>query len=241
MFKLIWVKIKIYIGFLFLIFTIGCDGKVISSGDKNDEVINKFCLTPEPNVSLDINKYLPFESSMESPIEKNLGVNVIDFYNKIQKSTSLNNMDVYENQGYIDIVDDNYDVVGKILIISAGTYVKYINFEVRSDPQIFKGKLIKSALIDVISAVSDTDSELIYDKVLSNLINNIKDGKFNPRTGIYSGSFDENEVVYEVSTINKKFIAAKVASGEIRDIDCKTKKYNEYKDLELSLFSIFKH
>jgi len=121
------------------------------------------------------------------------------------------------------------------------TYVKYINFEVRSDPQIFKGKLIKSALIDVISAVSDTDSELIYDKVLSNLINNIKDGKFNPRTGIYSGSFDENEVVYEVSTINKKFIAAKVASGEIRDIDCKTKKYNEYKDLELSLFSIFKH
>ncbi|KQW99095.1 hypothetical protein ASC84_20180 [Acinetobacter sp. Root1280] len=238
---MIWVKIKIYIGFLFLIFTIGCDGKVISSGDKNDEVINKFCLTPEPNVSLDINKYLPFESSMESPIEKNLGVNVIDFYNKIQKSTSLNNMDVYENQGYIDIVDDNYDVVGKILIISAGTYVKYINFEVRSDPQIFKGKLIKSALIDVISAVSDTDSELIYDKVLSNLINNIKDGKFNPRTGIYSGSFDENEVVYEVSTINKKFIAAKVASGEIRDIDCKTKKYNEYKDLELSLFSIFKH
>ncbi|MFW2043123.1 hypothetical protein ACG94V_14940 [Acinetobacter sp. ULE_I001] len=235
------MKIKIYIGFLFLIFTIGCDGKVISSGDKNDEVINKFCLTPEPNVSLDINKYLPFESSMESPIEKNLGVNVIDFYDKIQKSTSLNNMDVYENQGYIDIVDDNYDVVGKILIISAGTYVKYINFEVRSDPQIFKGKLIKSALIDVISAVSDTDSELIYDKVLSNLINNIKDGKFNPRTGIYSGSFDENEVVYEVSTINKKFIAAKVASGEIRDIDCKTKKYNEYKDLELSLFSIFKH
>ena len=241
MFKLIWVKIKIYIGFLFLIFTIGCDGKVISSGDKNDEVINKFCLTPEPNVSLDINKYLPFESSMESPIEKNLGVKVSDFYNKIQKSTSLNNMNVYENQGYIDIVDDNYDVVGKILIISAGTYVKYINFEVRSDPQIFKGKLIKSALIDVISAVSDTDSELIYDKALSNLINNIKDGKFNPRTGIYSGSFDENEVVYEVSTINKKFIAAKVASGEIRDNDCKAKKYNEHKELELSLFSIFKH
>lgn len=241
MFKLIWVKIKIYIGFLFLISTIVCDGKVISSGDKNDEVINKFCLTPEPNVSLDINKYLPFESSMESPIEKNLGIKVSDFYNKIQKSTSLNNMNVYENQGYIDIVDDNYDVVGKILIISAGTYVKYINFEVRSDPQIFKGKLIKSALIDVISAVSDTDSELIYDKVLSNLINNIKDGKFNPRTGIYSGSFDENEVVYEISTINRKFIAAKVASGEIRDIDCKTKKYNEYKGLELSLFSIFKY
>jgi len=232
---------KIYIGFLFLIFAVGCDGKVISSGDKNDEVINKFCLTPEPNVSLDINKYLPFESSMESPIEKNLGIKVSDFYNKIQKSTSLNNMNVYENQGYIDIVDDNYDVVGKILIISAGTYVKYINFEVRSDPQIFKGKLIKSALIDVISAVSDTNSELIYDKVLSNLINNIKDGKFDPRTGIYSGSFEENEVVYEISTINKKFIAAKVASGEIRDIDCKTKKYNKYKDLELSLFSIFKH
>jgi hypothetical protein len=147
-------------------------------------------------------------------------------------------MNVYENQGYIDIIDDNYDVVGKILIISAGTYVKYINFEVRSDPQIFKGKLIKSALIDVISAVSNTDSKLIYDKALSNLINNIKDGKFNPRTGIYSGSFDENEVVYEISTINKKIIAAKVASGEIRDIDCKAKKYNE---LELSLFSIFKH
>lgn len=226
---------------LILFFIVGCDENLIYSRSKSDEVINKFCLTPEPNVSLDINKYLPFESSMESPIEKNLGIKVSDFYNKIQKSTSLNNMNVYENQGYIDIVDDNYDVVGKILIISAGTYVKYINFEVRSDPQIFKGKLIKSALIDVISAVSDTDSELIYDKVLSNLINNIKDGKFNPRTGIYSGSFDENEVVYEVSTINKKFIAAKVASGEIRDIDCKTKKYNEYKDLELSLFSIFKH
>lgn len=226
---------------LILFFIVGCDENLIYSRSKSDEVINKFCLTPEPNVSLDINKYLPFESSMESPIEKNLGIKVSEFYNKIQKSTSLNNMNVYENQGYIDIVDDNYDVVGKILIISAGTYVKYINFEVRSDPQIFKGKLIKSALIDVISAVSDTDSELIYDKVLSNLINNIKDGKFNPRTGIYSGSFDENEVVYEVSTINKKFIAAKVASGEIRDIDCKTKKYNEYKDLELSLFSIFKH
>ena len=230
-----------YIVFLIFTFIIGCDGKLISSGNKSDEVINKFCLTPEPNVSLDINKYLPFESSMESPIEKNLGIKVSDFYNKIQKSTSFNNMNVYENQGYIDIVDDNYDVVGKILIISAGTYVKYINFEVRSDPQIFKGKLIKSALIDVISAVSDTDSELIYDKVLSNLINNIKDGKFNPRTGIYSGSFDENKFIYEISTINKKFIAAKVASGEIRDIDCKTKKYNEYKDLELSLFSIFKH
>ena len=230
-----------YIVFLIFTFIVGCDGKLISSGNKSDEVINKFCLTPEPNVSLDINKYLPFESSMESPIEKNLGIKVSDFYNKIQKSTSLNNMNVYENQGYIDIVDDNYDVVGKILIISAGTYVKYINFEVRSDPQIFKGKLIKSALIDVISAVSDTDYELIYDKVLSNLIKNIKDGKFNPRTGIYSGSFEENEVVYEISTINKKFIAAKVASGEIRDIDCKTKKYNEYKDLELSLFSIFKH
>lgn len=230
-----------YIVFLIFTFIVGCDGKLISSGNKSDEVINKFCLTPEPNVSLDINKYLPFESSMESPIEKNLGIKVSDFYNRIQKSTSLNNMNVYENQGYIDIVDDNYDVVGKILIISAGTYVKYINFEVRSDPQIFKRKLIKSALIDVISAVSDTDSELIYDKVLSNLINNIKDSKFNPRTGIYSGSFDENEVVYEVFTINKKFIAAKVAGGEIRDIDCKTKKYNEYKDLELSLFSIFKH
>ena len=230
-----------YIVFLIFTFIVGCDGKLISSGNKSDEVINKFCLTPEPNVSLDINKYLPFESSIESPIEKNLGIKVSDFYNKIQKSTSLNNMNVYENQGYIDIVDDNYDVVGKILIISAGTYVKYINFEVRSDPQIFKGKLIKSALIDVISAVSDTDYELIYDKVLSNLIKNIKDGKFNPRTGIYSGSFEENEVVYEISTINKKFIAAKVASGEIRDIDCKTKKYNEYKDLELSLFSIFKH
>ena len=230
-----------YIVFLIFTFIVGCDEKLIYSRSKSDEVINKFCLTPEPNVSLDINKYLPFESSIESPIEKNLGIKVSDFYNKIQKSTSLNNMNVYENQGYIDIVDDNYDVVGKILIISAGTYVKYINFEVRSDPQIFKGKLIKSALIDVISAVSDTDSELIYDKVLSNLINNIKDGKFNPRTGIYSGSFEENEVVYEISTINKKFIAAKVASGEIRDIDCKTKKYNEYKDLELSLFSIFKH
>ena len=226
---------------LILFFIVGCDENLIYSRSKSVEVINKFCLTPEPNVSLDINKYLPFESSMESPIEKNLGIKVSEFYNKIQKSTSLNNMNVYENQGYIDIVDDNYDVVGKILIISAGTYVKYINFEVRSDPQIFKGKLIKSALIDVISAVSDTDSELIYDKALSNLINNIKDGKFNPRTGIYSGSFDENEVVYEVSTINKKFIAAKVASGEIKDIDCKTKKYNEYKDLELSLFSIFKH
>jgi len=226
---------------LILFFIVGCDGKLISSGNKSDEVINKFCLTPEPNVSLDINKYLPFKSSMESPIEKNLGIKVSDFYNKIQKSNFLNNMNVYENQGHIDIVDDNYDVVGKILIISAGNYVKYINFEVRSDPQIFKGKLIKSALIDVISAVSDTDSELIYDKALSNLINNIKDGKFNPRTGIYSGSFDENEVVYEVSTINRKFIAAKVASGEIRDIDCKTKKYNEYKDLELSLFSIFKY
>lgn len=226
---------------LILFFIVGCDENLIYSRSKSDEVINKFCLTPEPNVSLDINKYLPFESSMESPIEKNLGIKVSDFYNKIQKSTSLNNMNVYENQGYIDIVDDNYDVVGKILIISAGTYVKYINFEVRSDPQIFKGKLIKSALIDVISAVSDTDSELIYDEVLSNLINNIKDGKINPRTGIYSGSFDENEVIYEISSINKKFIAAKVASGEIRDIDCKTKKYNEYKDLELSLFSIFKH
>lgn len=230
-----------YIVFLIFTFIVGCDEKLIYSRSKSDEVINKFCLTPEPNVSLDINKYLPFESSIESPIEKNLGIKVSDFYNKIQKSTSLNNMNVYENQGYIDIVDDNYDVVGKILIISAGTYVKYINFEVRSDPQIFKGKLIKSALIDVISAVSDTDYELIYDKVLSNLIKNIKDGKFNPRTGIYSGSFEENEVVYEISTINKKFIAAKVASGEIRDIDCKTKKYNEYKDLELSLFSIFKH
>lgn len=226
---------------LILFFIVGCDENLIYSRSKSDEVINKFCLTPEPNVSLDINKYLPFESSMESPIEKNLGIKVSDFYNKIQKSTSLNNMNVYENQGYIDIIDDNYDVVGKILIISAGTYVKYINFEVRSDPQIFKGKLIKSALIDVISAVSDTDSELIYDEVLSNLINNIKDGKINPRTGIYSGSFDENEVIYEISSINKKFIAAKVASVEIRDIDCKTKKYNEYKDLELSLFSIFKH
>lgn len=226
---------------LILFFIVGCDENLIYSHSKNDEVINKFCLTPEPNVSLDINKYLPFESSMESPIEKNLGIKVSDFYNKIQKSTSLNNMNVYENQGYIDIVDDNYDVVGKILIISAGTYVKYINFEVRSDPQIFKGKLIKSALIDVISAVSDIDSELIYDKALSNLINNIKDGKFNPRTGIYSGSFEENKFVYEISTINKKFIAAKVASGEVKDIDCKTKKYNEYKDLELSLFSIFKH
>ncbi|MCG7219399.1 hypothetical protein [Acinetobacter sp. AG3] len=240
---MIFIKInyKKYHLALILFFIVGCDENLIYSRSKTDEAINKFCLTPEPNVSLDINKYLPFESSMESPIEKNLGIKVSDFYNKIQKSTSLNNMNVYENQGYIDIVDDNYDVVGKILIISAGTYVKYINFEVRSDPQIFKGKLIKSALIDVISAVSDTDSELIYDKVLSNLINNIKDGKFNPRTGIYSGSFDENEVVYEVSTINKKFIAAKVASGEIKDIDCKTKKYNEYKDLELSLFSIFKH
>jgi len=226
---------------LILFFIVGCDENLIYSRSKSDEVINKFCLTPEPNISLDINKYLPFESSMESPIEKNLGIKVSDFYNKIQKSTSLNNMNVYENQSYIDIVDDNYDVVGKILIISAGTYVKYINFEVGSDPQIFKGKLIKSALIDVISAVSDTDSELIYDKALSNLINNIKDGKFNPRTGIYSGSFDENEVIYEISTINKKFIAAKVASGEIRYIDCKTKKHNEYKDLELSLFSIFKH
>lgn len=226
---------------LILFFIVGCDENLIYSRSKSDEAINKFCLTPEPNVSSDINKYLPFESSMESPIEKNLGVKVSDFYNKIQKSTSLNNMNVYENQGYIDIVDDNYDVVGKILIISADTYVKYINFEVRSDPQIFKGKLIKSALIDVISAVSDTDSELIYDKALSNLINNIKDGKFNPRTGIYSGSFEENEVVYEISTINKKFISAKVANGKIRDIDCKAKKYNEYKDLELSLFSIFKH
>lgn len=212
---MIFIKInyKKYHLALILFFIVGCDENLIYSRSKTDEAINKFCLTPEPNVSLDINKYLPFESSMESPIEKNLGIKVSDFYNKIQKSTSLNNMNVYENQGYIDIVDDNYDVVGKILIISAGTYVKYINFEVRSDPQIFKGKLIKSALIDVISAVSDTDSELIYDKVLSNLINNIKDGKFNPRTGIYSGSFDENEVVYEVSTINKKFIAAKVASG----------------------------
>ena len=226
---------------LILFFIVGCDENLIYSRSKSDEVINKFCLNPEPNISFDINKYLPFESSMESPIEKNLGIKVSEFYNKIQKSTSLNNMNVYENQGYIDIVDDNYDVVGKILIISAGTYVKYINFEVRSDPQIFKGKLIKSALIDVISAVSNTDSKLIYDKALSNLINNIKDGKFNPRTGIYSGSFDENEVVYEISTINKKIIAAKVASGEIRDIDCKAKKYNEYKELELSLFSIFKH
>jgi len=230
-----------YIVFLIFTFIIGCDGKQISSGNKSDKVINKFCLTPEPNVSLDVNKYLPFKSSMESPIEKNLGIKVSDFYNKIQKSNFLNNMNVYENQGHIDIVDDNYDVVGKILIISAGNYVKYINFEVRSDPQIFKGKLIKSALIDVISAVSDTDSELIYDKALSNLINNIKDGKFNPRTGIYSGSFEKNVVVYEISTINKKFIAAKVANGKIRDIDCKAKKYNEYKDLELSLFSIFKH
>ncbi len=65
-----------YIVFLIFTYIVGCDGKLISSGNKSDEVINKFCLTPEPNVSLDINKYLPFESSMESPIEKNLGVKV---------------------------------------------------------------------------------------------------------------------------------------------------------------------
>ncbi len=49
-------------------------------------------------------------------------------------------MNIYENQGYIDIIDDNYDSIGRIIIIPDGKYVKYINLEVRSAPDIFKKK-----------------------------------------------------------------------------------------------------
>ena len=45
-----------YIVFLIFTFIVGCDEKLIYSRSKSDEVINKFCLTPEPNVSLDINR-----------------------------------------------------------------------------------------------------------------------------------------------------------------------------------------
>ncbi len=74
---------KIYLG-LVLAFTVGCDGKVITNNSKGIDLINKFCLNKEPNVNLDINKYLPSESSMENPIKKNLGISVVNFLIKFK-------------------------------------------------------------------------------------------------------------------------------------------------------------
>ncbi|MBJ8551264.1 hypothetical protein [Acinetobacter bereziniae] len=231
---------KIYLG-LVLAFTVGCDGKVITNNSKDIDLINKFCLNKEPNVNLDINKYLPSESSMENPIKKNLGISVVNFFDKIQNGKKLDNMNIYENQGYIDIIDDNYDSIGRIIIIPDGEYVKYINLEVRSAPDIFKKEILKKTIVGVINVLNNHgDSEIAYNKMLGNLLVNMKNGVFNLKNGIYSGSFKDNEIVYEISTINKKFIASKVASGEIKDVNCKTRKYHNYSDIELSIFSIYR-
>ncbi|KAF5272949.1 hypothetical protein FQR65_LT17286 [Abscondita terminalis] len=161
---------KIYLG-LVLAFTVGCDGKVITNNSKDIDLINKFCLNKEPNVNLDINKYLPSESSMENPIKKNLGISVVNFFDKIQNGKTLDNMNIYENQGYIDIIDDNYDSIGRIIIIPDGEYVKYINLEVRSAPDIFKKEILKKTIVDVINVLNNHgDSEIAYNKMLGDLL-----------------------------------------------------------------------
>ncbi|WP_252509499.1 hypothetical protein [Acinetobacter bereziniae] len=170
---------KIYLG-LVLAFTVGCDGKVITNNSKDIDLINKFCLNKEPNVNLDINKYLPSESSMENPIKKNLGISVVNFFDKIQNGKTLDNMNIYENQGYIDIIDDNYDSIGRIIIIPDGEYVKYINLEVRSAPDIFKKEILKKTIVGVINVLNNHgDSEIAYNKMLGDLLVNMKNGVFN--------------------------------------------------------------
>lgn len=200
---------KIYLG-LILAFTVSCDGELITNNSKDIDLINNFCLNKEPNVNLDINKYLPSESSMENPIKKNLGISVVNFFDKIQTEKALDNLNIYENQGYIDIVDENYDSIARIIIIPDGKYVKYINLEVRSAPDIFKKEILKKTIVDVINILNNHgDSEIAYNKMLEDLLVNMKNGVFNLKNGIYSGSFKDNEIVYEILTINKKFIASK--------------------------------
>lgn len=170
---------KIYLG-LVLTFAVGCDGKVITNNSKDIDLINKFCLNKEPNVNLDINKYLPSESSMENPIKKNLGISVVNFFDKIQNGKALDNMNIYENQGYIDIIGNNYDSIGRIIIIPDGKYVKYINLEVRSAPDIFKKEILKKTIVDVINVFNNHgDSEIAYNKMLEDLLVNMKNGVFN--------------------------------------------------------------
>lgn len=232
-----------YIFFSCVVFFSGCE-KNNNFVETNKPIIDDIagiCNIQEPNINLDINRYLPFESSMDNSIKNNLGMKISDFFIGMENSKLLSNMNIYENQGYIDIIDNDYNIKGRILIVSDKDYIKYITLEVASDLKFFKEEVIKKVLVDVVDVLNKKNNgDLIYETALNNLEKNMRQGKFNLRTGVYSGSYEQNKVIFEFSTINNDFIYSKVRNGEIKDINCKTKKYNDYRNLKKTIFSIYK-
>ena len=86
----------------------------------------------------------------------------------MENSKLLSNMNIYENQGYIDIIDiidNDYNIKGRILIVSDKDYIKYITLEVASDLKFFKEEVIKKVLVDVVDVLNKKNNGELIDNL----------------------------------------------------------------------------
>ena len=102
---------------------------------------------------------------MENSIKNNLGMKISDFFIGMENSKLLSNMNIYENQGYIDIIDNDYNIKGRILIVSDKDYIKYITLEVASDLKFFKEEVIKKVLVDVVDVLNKKNNGELIDNL----------------------------------------------------------------------------
>lgn len=228
----------ILVTFIFIL--VGCKEKVGADSSLDLNFINKFCEQKEPNVDLDIEKYLPKINSKNEPIVGNLGIKSNVFFERLQNDKKISNMNIYQNEGVVDIFDDNYNNIGKVFIVVDGDYIKYINLRVSDGIDFFENKNVSNALIGIIDALDQkVNSNLIYYSILNSLKENIHLKKSDSKSGLYIGDYESNHLYYELVTINSEFISGEVKKGNIKDVNCNLKKYSDYSNLKVSLFSIY--
>lgn len=229
-----------FILFYFIFILVGCKEKFEADGSLDMNFINKFCEQKEPNVDLDVEKYLPKINSKNEPIVGNLGIKSNVFFERLQNDKKISNMNIYQNEGVVDIFDDNYNNIGKVFIVVDGDYIKYIKLRVSDGIDFFENKNVSNALIGVIDALGQkVNSNLIYYSILNSLKENIYLKKSDSKSGLYIGDYESNHLYYELVTINSEFISGEVKKGNIKDVNCNLKKYSDYNNLKVSLFSIY--
>lgn len=228
-------NVKVFIFIFLFIFLISCSFEkkesVTNIPIPDSELMDKFCSLKNPNYEPDILKYLPLKT-IHAQKNRDLFIDYKDFLEKIKK---LENINIYENEGYLDILDSNYQVLARVNINSEGGRVNMIYVEVDDNVEFFNRNDLKGVLLYINSIIlKGVNKNNILNELTLGIVN-----KDNAEGLNYISSVKVDDIYFKMIQFSPDLVVNKIKSGELRDIDCNRKSYMEYKDLKSSLFVIY--